>query len=232
MDTERDYPRYVQELSQHISEPQLPLLLRQSLYSQLHPDCESITNIPTHDLPYITTKIDVFHSAVARFYAPSDLCGAGGMRRERIRSTPSWYGCPRRDTVLINIGGDPSVMKGMNIGRVFLFMAFNYDGITYPCALIQWLVPASDAVDDETGMWIVEPEYLDNGDSDSELASEPHLSVIHIDSLVRAAHLIPVFGDSTIVPEYHELEPSETLNNFMLFYVNKFIDYHAHEIAF
>ncbi|KAI5886109.1 uncharacterized protein SCHCODRAFT_02673152 [Schizophyllum commune H4-8] len=151
-DTERDYPRYVQELSQHISKPQLPLLLRQFLYSQLHPDCESITEIPPHDLPYITTKIDVFHSAVARFYAPSDLCGAGGMRRERIRSTPSWYGCPRRDTVLINVGGDPSVMK--------------------------------DAVDNETGMWIVEPEYLHDG--------SPSLEVIHLETIARGVHLIGI----------------------------------------
>ncbi|KAL1718598.1 hypothetical protein EV715DRAFT_200969 [Schizophyllum commune] len=171
-----------------------------------------------HDLPYITTKIDVFHSAVARFYAPSDLCGAGGMRRERIRSTPSWYGCPRRDTVLINIGGDPSVMKGMNIGRVFLFMAFNYDGITYPCALIQWLVPASDAVDDETGMWIVEPEYLHDG--------SPSLEVIHLETVARGVHLVGTYGMDMLPEDFHF---SYSLDAFRTFYVNHYSDHHMHE---
>ncbi|KAI9443942.1 hypothetical protein H4582DRAFT_1791424, partial [Lactarius indigo] len=32
------------------------------------------------------------HSAVATFFSSSDPCGTRGMRRERIRSTPSWRG--------------------------------------------------------------------------------------------------------------------------------------------
>ncbi|KAL1715689.1 hypothetical protein EV715DRAFT_275614 [Schizophyllum commune] len=90
---------------------------------------------------------------------PSDLCGAGGVRRERIRSTPSWYGCPRRDTVLIDIAGDEEVLKGMNVGRDLLFMSFKHNGRVFPCALIHCFVPVADTCDRETGMWVVRPEY-------------------------------------------------------------------------
>jgi len=34
--------------------------------------------------PQFEGDIKVHHSAIATFYAPSDLCGAGSMRRERI----------------------------------------------------------------------------------------------------------------------------------------------------
>ncbi|KAJ7916405.1 hypothetical protein B0H13DRAFT_1871178 [Mycena leptocephala] len=64
--------------------------------------------------PNFDGPITVQHSAIARFYAPSDLCGAGAMYRERIRSNPRWHGYARRDTVLVNVGGP--VMGGIIIG--------------------------------------------------------------------------------------------------------------------
>ncbi|KAJ7587686.1 hypothetical protein C8J56DRAFT_715566, partial [Mycena floridula] len=48
-------------------------------------------------------RIKVFHSATARFYAPSDLCGIGGMHRERIRANANCYGGPRFDTAFVVI---------------------------------------------------------------------------------------------------------------------------------
>jgi hypothetical protein len=36
--------------------------------------------------------IHVYHSATATFYAPSDLCGSGGLCRETIRSIPYFWG--------------------------------------------------------------------------------------------------------------------------------------------
>ncbi|KAI0290007.1 hypothetical protein B0F90DRAFT_1812424 [Multifurca ochricompacta] len=44
------------------------------------------------------------------------------------------------------------------------------------------------------------------------------------------AHLIPVY-DSNPLP-LHRLTDSYSLDTFKLFYVNKYIDHHAHEIAF
>ena len=43
------------------------------------------------DILKMISQVSVFHSAVATFYALSDISGIRGMRREHIRSTPSWH---------------------------------------------------------------------------------------------------------------------------------------------
>ena len=186
----------------------------------------STDDIPYDFLPHIKLKVNIYHSATAEFFSPSDPPEARSKYREIIRCTGSrtWRNKNSRyDTVFVETDPEQPGMQGMHVARVFLFFNFVLESISYPCALIHWFEKVDDMPDEDTGMWIVEPEFLDNGD--------PHLSVIHIDSLVRAAHLIPVFGDSTMVPEFHELNSLETLDNFIQFYVNKFVDYHAHEIA-
>jgi hypothetical protein len=42
------------------------------------------------DPPEFHGRVAVYNSAVVKFYAPSDLSGVGGMRRECIRAVPSW----------------------------------------------------------------------------------------------------------------------------------------------
>ncbi|KAG1733927.1 uncharacterized protein EDB91DRAFT_1057261, partial [Suillus paluster] len=54
------------------------------------------------------------------------------------------------------------------------------------------------------------------------------VSVIHIDSIFRAAHLIPVYGTS-LLP--HEITAHHSYNIFCAYYVNKYTDNHAFEIA-
>ncbi|KAL1698841.1 hypothetical protein EV121DRAFT_274145 [Schizophyllum commune] len=190
----RGYPRDLDDLAAYTREPSLPLLLRRFLHDQL--GCKpSAAQVSHTRLPLICSRIYVHHSAVARFYAPSDLCGPGGMRRERIRSTPSWYGLPRRDTVLIDIGADDAIMKGMNIGRVHLFLSFKHNNTVFPCALIHWHTPTSDLRDDETGMWMVVPEYMDDG--------SPALEVVHIESIARGVHLIGACGSSFLPDDLH-----------------------------
>lgn len=71
-------------------------------------------------------------------------------------------------------------------------------------------------------MWIVEPDF--------DPAGYRIMSIIHIDSIVRAAHLLPVFGGDASVPR--EINFSNTLDIFSAFYVNKYIDYHAFETMF
>jgi len=96
-----------------------------------------------------------FHSAIARFFAPSDLCGAGGMRQERIRSTPNWRNeGGRYDTVFVQTGSEDGIMKGMTIGRARLLFSFVSGGARYPCALVEWLTPDAET-DDDTGLWVV-----------------------------------------------------------------------------
>jgi hypothetical protein len=156
---------------------------------------------------------------VARFYAPSDLCGAGGMYHERIRSVPSWQGShARRDTVFIETNSELPGMQGMCIGRVLLFFSFVHDGSYYPCALIHWFVPVSNCVDDETGLWVVKPEFTANG--------QRHLAVVHLDCIARAAHLSAVFGSSFLPDDFHF---SFTLDVFHRYFVNTFADHHMHE---
>ncbi|KAH9988482.1 hypothetical protein BJV77DRAFT_1061409 [Russula vinacea] len=69
------------------------------------------------------------------------------------------------------------------------------------------------AEDDKMGMWIVKP--VADG-----LGSEPCATVLHLDTIVQGAHLLPVFGCR------------HTLDRFTSFYVNKYADHHSFEIAF
>ncbi|KAJ6628444.1 hypothetical protein B0H10DRAFT_1717940, partial [Mycena sp. CBHHK59/15] len=91
--TERGYPKQVAALAARIHQPQLPELLRRFLHEELHglPDGDT-PPVPLDDCPVFEGEIAIHHSAIALFYAPSDLGGAGGMYRERIRSNPNWHG--------------------------------------------------------------------------------------------------------------------------------------------
>jgi hypothetical protein len=78
-----------------------------------------------------------------------------------------------------------------------------------------------DGLDEDTGMWVVQPEVDADG--------FPVMSMIHLDCVIRAAHLLPVF--SSDIPLPRALHHSETLDSFKLFYINKFIDHHAFKIV-
>ncbi|KAI6026456.1 hypothetical protein BKA83DRAFT_4050376, partial [Pisolithus microcarpus] len=72
-----------------------------------------------------------------------------------------------------------------------------------------------------TGMWVVKPSFT--------TSHQPNLVVIHIDTIFQAAHLIPVYGTSDIPRGIH---PNVSYDIFRSFYVNRFADHHAFEIAF
>ncbi|EGO05090.1 hypothetical protein SERLA73DRAFT_149348 [Serpula lacrymans var. lacrymans S7.3] len=80
---------------------------------------------------------------------------------------------------------------------------------------------SGDECDELTGMWIVHPDYNKDG--------SPTLQVIHTDCIMRAAHMMPVFGDALIGKD---INCANSLDSFDLFYVNKFIDQNVFEIAF
>jgi hypothetical protein len=172
------------------------------------------------ELQPICSKISVFHSAVATFLAPSDPSGTHGMRRERIRSTPSWRGRePRYDCAFLVEDETKEGMMGMAIVRVMLFFSLDYDDVYYPCALVEWFKKVGN--DPVTGMWVVQPDTT-RGSQDK--------SVVHLDSFLRAAHLIPVYGTRTesLPLDFHF---SYSLDTFDAYYVNKYIDHHANEIV-
>lgn len=180
-------------------------------------------NIDDSVLPDLSnSSVSVFLSAVATFYAPSDLSGLSGMHSERIRSTPRWQkGSARYDTVFLENDPDIPGMGGLHVARVFLFFSFIYDNIKYPCVLIQWFTTISDGPNKDTGMWIVQPDFNADG--------QRGLEVVHIDCILHGAHLIPVYGPD---PLPTEIDYSDTLDNFRAYYVNKYIDHHTFEIAF
>ena len=163
------------------------------------------------------------------FFAPSDQLGVGGMHREIIRATPSWRGGPGRyDCVYVAKGGVDVAKGGVDVGfqsllvaRVCLFFSCGYNGCDYPCALVDWFLPVAGEVDELMGMWIVAPE-TDNQDRCMQ-------SVISLDSIIWSAHLIPVYGNNLVPIDFHF---SETLDAFKAYYVNKYIDHHAHTLVF
>jgi hypothetical protein len=166
--------------------------------------------------------IRVYTSAVATFYAPSDISGVGGMRYERIHAVDTWRNGPGRyDCVFVSTDSAAEGMRGFDIARVKLLFSFKHEGTIYPCALVHWYSHVGDSPDEDTGMWVVEPDCREDG--------AHFAAVIHLDTIFRAAHLIPVYGDE-FVPTH--LSFTQTLDAFRTFYINKYIDHHAFEIAF
>lgn len=79
VDVVRGYPHDAHDLAQYINQPKFPELLRQFLWELLNPNSMiSPDDIPIDECPRFEYGISVYHSAVARFFAPSDLCGTGG----------------------------------------------------------------------------------------------------------------------------------------------------------
>ena len=107
-------------------------------------------------------------------------------------------------------------MRGLDVAQVLLFLSFTSRHILYPCALVQRFVIIGDAPCSDTGMWIVKPEMEDNGTQVT--------SIIPVDSILRGVHLIGVYA--------RDFSYSDSLTAFKAYYVNKFIDYHANEVAF
>jgi hypothetical protein len=63
------------------------------LYDQANPGAEILSaDVSIDECPYFGGSISIYHSAIARFYAPSDLCGAGRMYQKWICSSPNWCG--------------------------------------------------------------------------------------------------------------------------------------------
>ena len=210
-------------LATKIEQPRLIELVRRFLYDQLYPD----SNLPSSDVslnacPIFFGKVSVFLSAVATYYAPSDPCGIGGMHREHIRATPSWRRGPARyDCVFVNSRPELEGMRGLDVVRILLLFSFPFKGITYPCALVHWFSIIGEEPDEDTGMWMVRPAATEDG--------QPEVSVIHLDCVFRAAHLLPIYGD---IPAPDNVSLYNSLDAFAGFYVNKYADHHAFEIAY
>ena len=108
-------------------------------------------------------------------------------------------------------------MSNFLVARVLLFFSFTIDDELHQCALIHWFSISGDQPDPDNGMWVATPDYTGNARD---------LAVIHIDSIFRAVHLLPIFDDK---PLPRTLDYTTTLDSFQGFYINTYIDYHTYE---
>ncbi|KAG1897368.1 uncharacterized protein F5891DRAFT_1129955 [Suillus fuscotomentosus] len=212
----------VAALANEVAVPNLQRLIRDFMFSQRNRgDHHDPEDIPTGSYPQNEGKLQVFNSASATFLAPSDPSGVSGMRREHIRACPLWRNeYLHNDCVFINTDSDAQGMQGLEVARIICFFSFIHNWEGYPCALIQWFDKIGDCANEDTGMWMVGPIFHEDGSQ--------NLAVIHIDTIFRAAHLIPIYG-SEYIP--HSLKFYHSIDSFHSFYVNKFTDHHAFEIA-
>ena len=216
------YSRNPLQLGTQTGHLELSDLIQYFLYSQEHPnhhqDAVNLDQCP--DISHCA--IYLYHSAVATFYAPSDLSGRHGMHRERIHAVPSWRnGPPRNDCVFVEQDIAQDGFAGLHAARVLLFFSFTYHSIIYPCALVHWFSAVGNKPCEDTGMWMVKPDLHDNGSK--------FKAVVHLDCILRGAHLIGLSGKEFLP---HNLSCDDALDSFLAFYVNKYIDHHANEIAF
>ncbi|KAG2095408.1 hypothetical protein BD769DRAFT_1631555 [Suillus cothurnatus] len=203
--------------------PSFPTLIHLFLYDQIHADDHhSFADVPLCDCPSYMGPIKIFHSAAATFVAPSDPSGITGMRHQHIHATPSWHNGPARfDCAFVNTDDRQDGMLSMDVVQIFCFFSFTFtNGRTYPCALIHWFYHITEERDELTGMWMVAPSFNEDGSHD--------LSIIHIDSIICSAHLLPIFG-MQFVPR--SLQFYDSLDVYRGFYVSRFIDHHAFVLA-
>ena len=217
----RGYPRNITALGEHIGRPELSICVSRFLAAQHGLDIDADADADDLDPRFHDSnrRVVVFPSAIATFYAPSDPSGTGGMRREWIRATPSWRNGPARyDCAYVVMDPELEGFRGLHVVRVRLFFSFTFENKVFPCALVEWYVPVGDEPDEVPGMWAVEPELDEDGQRPCE--------VIHLDTILRSAHLTPIYG-SRLIPRM--LEPWQTLDAFQSYFANKWIDYHAHK---
>jgi hypothetical protein len=142
------------------------------------------------------------------------------MKREIIQSCPSWRnGGARCDCAFVSARPWLPGMRGLDVVRVLALFSFVFHGKEYPCAVVHRFI-LSDEPDDDTGMWIARPAFNNR--------RQPDISVIHLDTIYRAAHLIPLHEGHNISPE---IQPEHSYDAFRSYYVNKYADHHAFEIA-
>ena len=145
------------------------------IYDQLYPNSNlPSSNISLNACPTFSGNVSVFLSAVATYYAPSDPSRIGGMHRECIQATSSWWwGPPRYDCAFVNSHPEQEGMRGLDIVHILLLFSFPFRGITYPCAFVHWFSFIDDECDEDTRMWMVQPAVTEDG--------LPEVSVIHLD---------------------------------------------------
>ena len=123
----------VDQVSRDINEPNLQDLITTFVSEQVDRNSIFFDYAPTPNganesltFPRFSQPISTFPSAVVMFHAPSDICGTGGMRAERICAISTWQGTSGRyDCVLIRRSStqldDLCGFQRYSIGHICLF---------------------------------------------------------------------------------------------------------------
>ncbi|KIK99829.1 hypothetical protein PAXRUDRAFT_131222 [Paxillus rubicundulus Ve08.2h10] len=136
---------------------------------------------------------------MATFFAPSDLSRIKGMHCKHIRATPLWQHGPAcydtimgksRDvtTILVIMDGSADSINGMDVTWVLCLFSFLSLDKMFLCALVHWYKHISSQPDSATGLWVVHPSFKDD--------RSHKLSIIHLNSIFCAVHLLPMFSSS------------------------------------
>lgn len=145
------------------------------------------------------------------------------MFRERIRAVKSWRKGPGRyDCVYVEQDASLPGFRGCLVARVHAFLGVTHRRMKHPCALVTWYSSMGDDPCPDTGMWRVTPDV----DRQGKLVYD----IIHLDTILRNAHLIGMPDGASFLPR--QFTHHDSLDSFKVFYVNKYADHHAHEIAF
>lgn len=99
-------------------------------------------------------------------------------------------------------------MASMEAARAVLFLSFTHKEKKYQCAVIEWFTTRPKRCP-QTGMWIVDRDYERDGSRSMEL--------IHLDTVIRGAHLIPIYGENFVSID---LTSDVSLDKYDSFHVN------------
>ena len=122
------------------------------------------------------------------------------------RHTPIWVCFHYYNTNKLELG-----MCGLSVAQAKLFFTVTMNHVKYSCALVHWYSIIGDFPDECTGMWVVKPNILDDG--------TPWTAVIHLDSIVWLAHLLPVYGEEQAP---RGVKYTDSLDLFSEFYIKVF----------
>ena len=114
-------------------------------------------------------------------------------------------------------------MGGMRGGRlVLLFFSLTHKKQPLECALVNWFVYDGDEPvrDPDTGMYMVHLERDRRGKTE--------IQVISVDSIIRGAHLLPVYGEGRVP---RSITYSNVLDKGRSFFINHYVDHHVHELV-
>lgn len=142
-----------------------------------------------------------------------------GCTASAFDAIPHGMAIPGMTTVFVVRDEDQARMQGLLIACIHLLYSFIDYKIdegrqTAQCALVRWLLPASDQCNPGTGMRTVKPKGM---------RMHRPVQVIPLKSVARGAHLLPKYSVG-ILPDY--ITHANALDEFQT--LNPYIDHHCH----